>query len=226
MPELYVRGKGEGKAGEGLQGAGREEERKGNSNKQFLDNEEQIAELASFCRIPEGTRFETQQDKERLILLVRAHPIINLPWIVVAVVMAAAPVAFKYFGVLGLLPVKFALVGGLFWYLVLVAFVLEQFLNWYFNVYIVTDERIVDIDFLNLLYKRVSDAKLDKVQDVTYAMGGVVRSLFNFGSVFIQTAAEVPLFEFTDVSRPDRVAAVIRALVVQEEQEVLEGRVR
>ena len=52
-----------------------------------------------------------------------------------------------------------------------------------FNVYIVTDERIIDIDFYNLIYKEVSDANIDKIQDVTYKMGGVVRTLFNYGDV-------------------------------------------
>ena len=103
---------------------------------------------------------------------------------------------------------------------------MESFLTWFFNVYIVTDERIIDIDFYNLIYKEVSDANIDKIQDVTYKMGGVIRTLFNYGDVMVQTASEVPNFEFLAVPKPDKVAKVLQDLRIEEQQEAIEGRVR
>ena len=194
--------------------------------KRSHDVERQVKELAAFCKVPPGTRFETQEAEEEIILLLRAHGIVNVSWILLAVVMIAVPFVVRALTGLAFLPDKFMTIAFGFWYLITVAFVFEQFLNWYFNVYIVTDERIIDIDFVNLLYKRVSETKLDRIQDTTISMGGVVRSLFNFGNVYVQTAAEAREFEFGNVPRPDRVQAVIRALVTQEEQEVLEGRGR
>ena len=40
------------------------------------------------------------------------------------------------------------------WYLILAAFIFEEFLGWFFNVNIITDERIVEVDFHNLIYRR------------------------------------------------------------------------
>ena len=57
-------------------------------------------------------------------------------------------------------------------------------------------------------------------------MGGVIRTVFNYGDVYIQTAAEVPAFEFLAVPKPDRVAGILQELRMEEEQEKLEGRVR
>jgi membrane protein YdbS with pleckstrin-like domain len=57
-------------------------------------------------------------------------------------------------------------------------------------------------------------------------MGGVIRTIFNYGDVLIQTASEVPRIEFQAVSRPDKVAKILRELRVEEEQEKIEGRVR
>ncbi|OGM82458.1 hypothetical protein A2376_01995 [Candidatus Woesebacteria bacterium RIFOXYB1_FULL_47_31] len=140
--------------------------------------------------------------------------------------MILAPSILSIFPILSFLPVNFQLIAVLFWYLITTAFILESFLTWFFNVYLITDERIVDIDFLNLLYKEVSDANIDKIQDVTYKMAGAVRTLFNYGDVLIQTASEVPNFDFLAVPRPDKVATVLQDLRIEEEQEKLEGRIR
>ena len=93
---------------------------------------------------------------------------------------------------------------------------------WFFNVYIVTTERVVDVDFYNLIYKKVSDADLIKIQDVSYNQGGVLRTLLNYGDVNIQTAGEVTNFDFEAVPQPDRVAKILQDLRQDEEQETID----
>jgi hypothetical protein len=95
----------------------------------------------------------------------------------------------------------------------------EKFLNWYFNVYIITTERIIDVDFISLLYKQVSEAQIAKIQDVTYTMGGLARAVFNYGDVLIQTAGELPNFDFLAVPHPNKVAAVIAEMKLKDEKE-------
>lgn len=182
--------------------------------------------LAAYCYFPDKVDFETRERKEKVVLLLRRHPITNLAWIAAAVLMIFAPLTLSIFPLLSFSPDNFQFVTVLGWYLITTAFVLENFLTWFFNVNIVTDERIVDIDFHNLIYKEVSDCKIDKIQDVTYKMGGVVRTVFNYGDVYIQTAAEVLTFEFLAVPKPARVARVLQDLMIEEEKEKLEGRVR
>ena len=140
--------------------------------------------------------------------------------------MIIAPIVLSIFPLLTFLPQEFQLIAVLGWYLITTAFLLENFLTWFFNVNIITDERIIDIDFFNLIYKQVSDTNIDKIQDVTYTMGGVARTLFNYGDVFVQTAAEVPNFDFLAVPNPDKVAKILQDLRIEEEIEKLEGRVR
>ncbi|MFZ5932734.1 MAG: hypothetical protein ACOYT7_01495 [Patescibacteria group bacterium] len=182
--------------------------------------------LAAYCYQPDAVNFETKEKEEEVILLLRQHPIILVPRALVLTLMIITPLLLTVFPIISFLPANFQLITFLAWYLVTTAFALESFLTWFFNVYLITDERIVDIDFLNLIYKEVSDANIDKIQDVTYKMGGVVRTLFNFGDVLVQTAAEVPNFEFLAVPKPDEVAKILQELRIEEEQEKLEGRVR
>lgn len=168
---------------------------------------------------PDKINFETQEDGENIVLLLRRHIITNVGWIVIAVLMVLAPAVLNFFPLLSFLPTRFQFVAILIWYLVTTAFILENFLSWFFNVYIVTNERVIDVDFYSLIYKQVSDANLDKIQDINYHIGGVIRTLFNYGDVVVQTAAEVPNFEFEDVPSPDKVAKILQQLIQEEEAE-------
>ncbi len=182
--------------------------------------------LASFLMVPHGINFETREKEEKVILFLRKHFITNIPWIFTGFIMLLTPTVVMSLSILESVPSNFRFIFIMIWYLITTAYILESFLTWFFNVYIVTDERIIDIDFYNLIYKEVSDANIDKIQDVTYKMGGVIRTLFNYGDVMIQTASEVPNFDFLAVPYPDKVAKVLQDLRTEEQQEAIEGRVR
>lgn len=182
--------------------------------------------LAAYCFEPDNVTFESQEDGEKVVLFLRQHPIVNLPWIALAIILSLAPSVLSVFPLISFLPANFQLIALLFWYLIVAAFVLESALSWFFNIFIVTDERIIDVDFLNLIYREITEAKTDKIQDVTHSVGGVVRTVFNYGDVMIQTAGTSQNLEFERVPNPALVARIIQALRNQEEQEAIEGRVR
>ena len=182
--------------------------------------------LSAFAFYPRKVNFEIQARQEKVILLLRRHPITNLPWLATATVLILIPNFISFLPLPFTLPPRFQTVFLLIWYLITLAFIFENFLSWFFNVNIVTDERIIDFDFSNLIYKDISDAKLDQIQDVRVVVSGVIRVLFNYGDVFIQTAAERPNFEFLAVPHPERVSKLLDHLRQEEEQEKLEGRIR
>lgn len=182
--------------------------------------------LAAYCYFPDNVRFVAKDSHERVVLFLRRHPITNLGWILISILMFLAPMVLSSFPLLDFLPENYKFVAILGWYMISIAYAFESFLDWFFSVYIVTDERIFDVDFVNLIYREISEANIDQIQDVTTRMGGVVRTLFNYGDVFIQTASEIPRIEFEAVPHPDQVAKILRELRVEEEQEKIEGRVR
>lgn len=182
--------------------------------------------LSSYSFLPSNVDFETREPEEKVVLLLRRHPITNFGWMATSVVMLFAPGVLGQFPLLSFLPERFQFITVVGWYLVTMAYILEGFLSWFFNVNVVTDERIVDIDFHNMIYKEVSDANIDRIQDVTYRVGGVIRTLFNYGDVLIQTAGETPNFEFSAVPKPSDVVKLLQDLRMEERQEELEGRIR
>jgi hypothetical protein len=187
---------------------------------------EQHSPLTSFSYVPKDVEFINEDPDEVVILLLRRHPITNLKWIIVALAMLTVPAFFFVAPPLDRLPGSYQFALSLVWYLITAAFVFEQFLSWFFHVNMVTDERIIDVNFHHLIYREITDAKIDQIQDMSVIIGGGLRTIFNFGTVHIQTAAQVPRLAFECVPKPDKVAKLLNELRIEEEKEKLEGRVR
>lgn len=181
--------------------------------------------LSAFIARPKRTNFETQFENEEIILLLRRHIITNLGWFLFTGILSAVPLVLTAFPIIDFLPARFKFIVIVMWYLFVFAYFLENFLSWYFNVYIITDERVVDVDFYNLAYKEISDAEVENIEDVTLVMGGAIQTIFNFGRVRIQTAGQVPELEFEQVPCPSKVIDVLKQLQLEEKQEEIEGRV-
>jgi uncharacterized membrane protein YdbT with pleckstrin-like domain len=180
--------------------------------------------FASYVVKPNNIRFETQEKEEKIILLLRQHMITNIGWITMSLGLFFLPVIFLFFGN-GWIPFRYQLLFFTLWYLMVFAFAFERFLLWYYNVYIISDERIIDVDFMSIHHKEIAQAKVDNIQDVTFVVTGFLQSMFNYGTVYIQTAGEEREFDFVDVPHPDKVAKVLNELLLEEEKEKLEGRV-
>ncbi len=170
---------------------------------------------------PDGIRFETQEEQEEILLLMRQHLVTNLSWVLAAVglillPMFLVPLILTSKSLPADLPPGYLIILPIIWYLGVFGYMFTNFLHWYYNVYIVTNERVVDIDWLSLLYKRLSSTQLTNIQDVTYNQSGILDSFFDFGTVLIQTAGTEPNFEFEAVPKPDHVVREINRITEQE----------
>jgi hypothetical protein len=182
--------------------------------------------LASFAAKPVGTSFDSQIEGENVLLLLRQHLITQWKAVLTILFLIIVPFLVSVLPIYGVIPLKFSFLGTILWYLFVMGFTLEVFLNWFYNVYIITDERVVDVDFNSLLYKNISSAQLENVEDITSTTAGALGAIFNFGDIQIQTSAAVTQFDFKAVPQPERVTAFLNELLVEEKQEELEGRVR
>ncbi len=83
---------------------------------------------------------------------------------------------------------------------------------YYLNVHIVSDQRIVDIDQVGLLFREVSELNIETIEDVTSQNMGLFGNFLNYGNVYIQTAGAAQRFEFNNVPNPGSVASLILQL--------------
>ena len=161
-------------------------------------------------------RFEGEFEEEVVILILRQHPITQLPWIFNTVFLGVFVV------VINLLFDRYLSPGQTIFFnstavIFLLSYVWINILRWIFNVGIVTNQRIIDMDFYNLLYKEVTGTKLEKVGEVTAKVGGFFGSVFQFGDVFVKTeGGNIQNIEFEDIPRPTQVSDLINKLIKQD----------
>lgn len=205
-------------------------ENKSNDNMSSVDAElEQKSSqgvLSAFVAHPPGIFFADKEPTEDLILLLRAHLITTVPWIIVTLLLLVVPVVLlpivTALGLVGTFGPGFILVATIFWYAIIFTYAFINFLYWYFNVYIVTSERVIDVDWYSVIIRKVSSTQIAKIQDASAVQVGVFAGIFDYGDVVIQTAGTEENFQFTAVPHPQLVAKKIEELMQLEEID-LEG---
>lgn len=82
-------------------------------------------------------------------------------------------------------------------------------IDYYFDVWIITSERIVNIEQRGLFVREISELNFARVQDVTAEVKGIIPTILNYGDVFIQTAGETERFVFRQVGDPYKIKDMI-----------------
>ena len=99
-------------------------------------------------------------------------------------------------------------------YLFFVTIILiTQFTDYYLDTWIVTTERIINIEQKGLFSRIISTLHLNQVQDVTAETKGFLNTFLTYGNVFIQTAGTRERFNFKNIDNPEDVKTKIIKLV-------------
>ncbi len=104
-------------------------------------------------------------------------------------------------------------------------FLFQNYLDYYLDVWIVTNRRILNIEQHGLFGRTVSELRLHRVQDVTSEIKGFAATMMDFGNVYIQTAGEQERFVFEKIPHPTRVSKIILDLAEVERKNDLEEAV-
>ncbi|GEM_PF-3155725 len=171
--------------------------------------------LVSFAPKPIRAKFDSQMKDETIILMLRQHPITQLGKVLIIIIGIFFPIFLLTTHILEFLQLNYKIAAIIGWFLLLSGFTLETFLNWYFHVFFITDRRVIDVDFESMIYKDVSTAKLENIQDVSFITTGTLASLVDYGTVFLQTAGSQARIEFETVPHPAKVVKIINELIAQ-----------
>lgn len=169
--------------------------------------------------------FPSQQEDEKIYVVIRQHWMVLFKKILVWVLLASALVLFKRFGQTwapGILEGGMGRITNLFMEVYTLFLILSLYLIWvlyYLNVQIITDRRLVDIDQVGLFFHEVSELHIENIEDVTSDVSGVLGTVFNYGDVYVQTAASIERFEFSDVPNPAGINKLILDLYEKSSKE-------
>lgn len=127
--------------------------------------------------------FKDQFDDEEVLYVFRKHPIVmrrGLVYACLAILLGTVPALIK--------PEMSYFFGGLAGGFVLAFIVFfPSWISWYYSVYIVTDQRLIQITRKGLFHKTVVDMNLDQIQSMNYQVGGFQATVLGFGTIMIQT---------------------------------------
>lgn len=169
--------------------------------------------LHALCFKPD-IHFTNQKEGEIVLLSLRTHPITLLPAIfnilIIFILMSSLNFIIPQF--LGWFATLYINVFFIF-FLCIYAWIL--FTNWYFNIGIITNQQIIDIDFNIVLSKEMTRTGLTSVEDVTVKTSGFFPGIFNYGNIFIQTAGTQINTEFLAIPRPGKVGQIIQDIIRQ-----------
>ncbi|MFA6525767.1 MAG: PH domain-containing protein [Patescibacteria group bacterium] len=146
------------------------------------------------------------KEGEETIKIVRAYALSQILKIAIIIVLVLLPffLLFPLFqrGLWGVI--------GFFVLLALaIVFTVRTFIIWYYNAFMITNKRIIDFDQRGLFDKTVSVATYDKIQDISFNKKGVFSTLFNYGTIVIQTAGANANLEIRNVFEPEKIQDAI-----------------
>jgi len=156
--------------------------------------------------------FIKQKDYERVVHVLRRHPFTFLPIMFLFVILLFIPIALYFlfnalFSELLLRETIYPLAVLLssVYYLSILIFFFFQFIVYYLDLWIVTNDRIIDIEQVGLFSRSVSELDLFRIQDVSTEVHGFFPTIFNYGNVIIKTASSNSHIIFFNVSDPNKI---------------------
>ncbi len=78
-------------------------------------------------------------------------------------------------------------------------------IDWRNDLYVITDDRAIDIEKVPFVREERREAGLDKIQDVRYLQEGFIALRLDFGNVRLETAGGIEAFTFDSVPHPRQV---------------------
>jgi len=85
---------------------------------------------------------------------------------------------------------NFIVLGLSIYYLVAVTFSFMAWITLYYDIYIICQDRVVDITQQGFFGRKISQLSLLRVQDVNSDIKGVFPTLFGYGNILVETAGE------------------------------------
>lgn len=111
------------------------------------------------------------------------------------------------------------ILGSSIYYLFVWIFFFRSWIDYYLDVWFMTNERIVSIEQRGLFSRTIAEQKLFRIQDVNAEVHGLIATVLDYGTITIQTAGAEKVFFFKQVPRPHKVARHITQLVEWDKRE-------
>lgn len=172
---------------------------------------------------------------ERVYLIKRQHPIILqmivYPFVAISILLLLFILFILFFylppvlsfltKLVPTLNMKFSI---LFFCTVLLLFfwhvIGSSILSYYLNCFVVTNKRVIQVEFKSFFNITYSSLFHDKIQDITISVRGILASMFRFGNIEIETAGGFRHFIFRNIPDPE----IIKQVILEAKRDYFAGK--
>lgn len=150
--------------------------------------------------------FPGQDPDETVVLVFRQHPVVLRKQLIYGMLAILAGLGPLMLWPLSNTALKISLILPvlvlLYWF--------YHWVGWYYSVYIVTDQRLIDIKQKGLFNRKVSEVGFDKIQSINYHINGMQAALLKYGDITVETYASQ--WTLLNVHKPEAVHQKIMAV--------------
>lgn len=154
--------------------------------------------------------FKEQFEDEEVMLVFKKHPIVMRKGLIIGSFGLLLPMLF----ILALTfiyannPEKLPSVNSFYialgaGFLLAIAAMFPYWIGWNYSVYIITDQRMIQINQKGLFKRSMVALGLDQIQMVNYEINGIEQTLLGFGTIVVQTF--VGSLTINDVHHPAKI---------------------
>jgi hypothetical protein len=169
--------------------------------------------------------FDDQFDDEEVLFVFRKHPLIMRKGILIGMIcMLVGPLytlILTYARPENSPSMTFFFMSLLISMGIGLIFVFPYWIGWYYSLFIVTDQRLIQITQKGLFHRSVVDLGLQQIQMVNYQISGLQQTLLGFGTIMMQTY--VGDLVIHDIHQPAKIQKKLLNILRQEGIDVQES---
>lgn len=104
---------------------------------------------------------------------------------------------------------SFLFLGSVLFYLFLWLYFAILFIDYYLDLWVVTNMRILDMEQKGLFNREVTECYISKIEDMTVEIKGVLPTFLNYGDLYLKTASEKGELIFREIFDPNHIKNIV-----------------
>jgi len=97
------------------------------------------------------------------------------------------------------------------WIAFLVTGILVMATDYFLDIWILTNKRLVDVEQKGLFHRDIAELRLEKIEDINIKISGIVGTLFGIGNVEVESAGATKEFSLKHIDHPENARREISA---------------
>lgn len=134
------------------------------------------------------------EPNEEILMLIRRHWFALFRHVAIIAALFLIPsFFFTFVDLAGKLGAETQSIINFVFSLYILGLMLYAFIVWtdyYLDVWIITNQRLVDIEQMGLFHRTISEIPMSRIQNVTLEIPGFIQTLLRFGNIRVETASQ------------------------------------